>query len=95
MSSDIGTFSLSGERGFCRGESELDSMLPQNLLNPQYLPKKQNVFKTIVAFVKKFKSMGGEIECRRQGLLTGACCVCTLLLHIYIQECIVIGCLLY
>ena len=30
-------------------------------LNPEYLTKKQSVFQKIVAFVEKFKGVGGEL----------------------------------
>jgi type I restriction enzyme R subunit len=30
-------------------------------LNPQYLTKKQSVFQKIVAFVEKFKGVGGKV----------------------------------
>jgi hypothetical protein len=30
-------------------------------LNPQYLTKKQSVFQKIVAFVEKFKGVGGQV----------------------------------
>ena len=30
-------------------------------LNPQYLTKKQSVFQKIVAFIEKFKDIGGQI----------------------------------
>ncbi len=43
--------------------TELNSILPKmSPLNPQYLTKKQNVFQKIVAFVEKFKGVGGKIE---------------------------------
>src|SRR5690554_964461 len=42
--------------------TELNSILPKmSPLNPQYLTKKQSVFERIVAFVEKFKGVGGEI----------------------------------
>lgn len=42
--------------------TELNSILPKmSPLNPQYLTKKQSVFQRIVAFVEKFKGVGGEI----------------------------------
>ena len=42
--------------------TELNSILPKmSPLNPQYLPKKQNVFQKIAAFVEKFKGVGGKI----------------------------------
>lgn len=41
---------------------DLNSILPQmSPLNPQYLSKKQSVFQKIVAFIEKFKGVGGEI----------------------------------
>lgn len=40
----------------------LNAVLPKmSPLNPKYLPKKQNVFQKIAAFVEKFKGVGGEI----------------------------------
>ena len=43
--------------------TELNAILPKmSPLNPQYLTKKQNVFQKIVAFVEKFKGVGGKIE---------------------------------
>jgi type I restriction enzyme, R subunit len=42
--------------------TELNSLLPKmSPLNPQYLTKKQTVYQKIVAFVEKFKGVGGEI----------------------------------
>ena len=42
--------------------TELNAILPKmSPLNPQYLTKKQSVFQKIVAFVEKFKNVGGEI----------------------------------
>ena len=42
--------------------TELNSILPKmSPLNPEYLTKKQSVFQKIVAFVEKFKKVGGEI----------------------------------
>nr|MBP7471796.1 type I restriction endonuclease subunit R [Prevotella sp.] len=42
--------------------TDLNSILPKmSPLNPQYLTKKQNVFKKIVAFIEKFKDIGGQI----------------------------------
>ena len=42
--------------------TELNAILPKmSPLNPKYLPKKQNVFQKIAAFVEKFKGVGGEI----------------------------------
>ena len=40
----------------------LNSILPKmSPLNPEYLPKKQSVFKKISEFVEKFKDVGGKI----------------------------------
>lgn len=42
--------------------TELNQLLPKmSPLNPQYLTKKQSVFQKIVAFVEKFKGVGGEV----------------------------------
>lgn len=42
--------------------TELNDILPKmSPLNPQYLTKKQTVFRKIAAFVEKFKGVGGEI----------------------------------
>ena len=42
--------------------TELNSLLPKmSPLNPQYLTKKQTVYQKIVAFVEKFKGVGGEL----------------------------------
>ncbi|HGY9584534.1 TPA: type I restriction endonuclease subunit R [Vibrio harveyi] len=42
--------------------TELNSALPKmSPLNPQYKTKKQNVFQKIVAFVDKFKGVGGKV----------------------------------
>ena len=42
--------------------TELNSILPKmSPLNPRYLTIKQSVFQKIVAFVEKFKGVGGEI----------------------------------
>jgi type I restriction enzyme, R subunit len=42
--------------------TELNAILPKmSPLNPQYLVKKQSVFRKIVAFVDKFKGVGGKI----------------------------------
>jgi type I restriction enzyme R subunit len=42
--------------------TELNSILPKmSPLNPKYLTMKQSVFQKIVAFVEKFKGVGGEI----------------------------------
>lgn len=42
--------------------TELNAVLPKmSPLNPQYLTKKQAVFQKIVAFVEKFKGVGGQL----------------------------------
>lgn len=42
--------------------TELSDLLPKmSPLNPQYLTKKQSVFRRISAFVEKFKGIGGEL----------------------------------
>ena len=42
--------------------TELNAILPKmSPLNPQYLTKKQSVFQKIIAFVEKFKGVGGKI----------------------------------
>ena len=42
--------------------TELNAILPKmSPLNPQYLTKKQSVFQKIVAFVEKFKGVGGQV----------------------------------
>ena len=42
--------------------TELNAVLPKmSPLNPQYLSKKQSVFQKIVAFVEKFKGVGGQV----------------------------------
>jgi type I restriction enzyme, R subunit len=42
--------------------TELNAMLPKmSPLNPQYLSKKQTVFRQIAAFVEKFKGVGGNV----------------------------------
>jgi type I restriction enzyme, R subunit len=42
--------------------TELNAVLPKmSPLNPQYLTKKQAVFQRIVAFVEKFKGVGGQL----------------------------------
>ena len=42
--------------------TELNAVLPKmSPLNPQYLTKKQSVFQKIVAFVEKFKGVGGTV----------------------------------
>ena len=41
---------------------ELNALLPKmSPLNPQYLTKKQSVFQKLVAFVEKFKGVGGQL----------------------------------
>ena len=41
--------------------TELNAILPKmSPLNPQYLPKKESVFRKIAAFVEKFKGVGGD-----------------------------------
>lgn len=54
-------FSL--KRGYASGNgTDLNEILPRmSPLNPKYMTKKQNVFRRIVAFIEKFKSIGGEI----------------------------------
>ncbi|QHI94959.1 HsdR family type I site-specific deoxyribonuclease [Aristophania vespae] len=54
---------VSLERGFVsENGTGLNEMLPKmSPLNPQYLTKKQTVFQKIVAFVEKFKGVGGEV----------------------------------
>lgn len=43
--------------------TELNSILPKmSPLNPKYLTKKQSVFERIVAFVQKFKGVGGKLD---------------------------------
>lgn len=55
------TASLKREYASERG-TELNEILPRmSPLNPQYLTKKQSVFERIVAFVEKFKGVGGEV----------------------------------
>lgn len=55
------TTSLKREYASEKG-TELNGLLPRmSPLNPQYLTKKQNVFQKIVAFVEKFKGVGGQI----------------------------------
>ena len=40
----------------------LNAILPKmSPLNPQYLTKKRSVFQKIVAFVEKFKGIGGTV----------------------------------
>ena len=42
--------------------TELNAVLPKmSPLNPQYLAKKQSVFRKIAAFVEKFKGVGGQV----------------------------------
>lgn len=42
--------------------TDLNTILPKmSPLNPQYLTKKQSVFQKIVAFIEKFKDIGGQI----------------------------------
>lgn len=42
--------------------TELNTILPKmSPLNPQYLTKKQSVFRKIAAFVEKFKGVGGHV----------------------------------
>ncbi len=42
--------------------TELNAILPKmSPLNPQYLIKKQSVFKKVASFVEKFKGIGGEV----------------------------------
>ena len=42
--------------------TELNAILPKmSPLNPQYLTMKQSVFQKIVAFVEKFKGVGGQV----------------------------------
>jgi type I restriction enzyme R subunit len=42
--------------------TELNDLLPKmSPLNPQYLSKKHSVFQKIVAFVEKFKGVGGQV----------------------------------
>ena len=42
--------------------TELNATLPKmSPLNPQYKTKKQNVFQRIVAYIEKFKGVGGEL----------------------------------
>lgn len=43
--------------------TELNAVLPKmSPLNPLYLTKKQSVFQKIVAFVEKYKGVGGQIQ---------------------------------
>jgi len=42
--------------------TELNALLPKmSPLNPQYLNKKQSVFQKLVAFIEKFKGVGGQL----------------------------------
>jgi type I restriction enzyme R subunit len=42
--------------------TELNSLLPKmSPLNPQYLTKKQSVFKKLTSFIEKFKGVGGQL----------------------------------
>jgi type I restriction enzyme R subunit len=42
--------------------TELNALLPKmSPLNPQYLTKKKNVFQRLVAFIEKFKGVGGQL----------------------------------
>lgn len=42
--------------------ADLNAILPKmSPLNPQYLTKKQSVFQKIVAFIEKFRDIGGQI----------------------------------
>ena len=42
--------------------TELNAILPKmSPLNPQYLMKKQSVFKKIASFIEKFKGVGGQL----------------------------------
>lgn len=42
--------------------TELNAILPKmSPLNPQYLTKKQNVFKKLTSFIEKFKGVGGQL----------------------------------
>jgi type I restriction enzyme R subunit len=44
------------------GAENLNAVLPKmSPLNPLYLTKKQTVFQKIVAFVEKFKGVGGQV----------------------------------
>lgn len=55
------TTSLKREYASEKG-TELNSLLPKmSPLNPHYLTKKQSVFQKIVAFVEKFKGVGGRV----------------------------------
>ena len=42
--------------------TDFNNILPKmSPLNPQYLTKKQTVFQKIVAFIDKFKGVGGHL----------------------------------
>ena len=42
--------------------TELNAILPKmSPLNPQYLAKKQSVFKKLISFIEKFKGVGGQL----------------------------------
>lgn len=42
--------------------TDFNNILPKmSPLNPQYLTKKQTVFQKIVAFIDKFKGVGGKL----------------------------------
>ena len=42
--------------------TDLNAVLPKlSPLNPEYLTKKQKVFQKMVAFVEKFKGIGGTV----------------------------------
>lgn len=51
------------KRGYAsENGTDLNSVLPKmSPLNPQYLTKKQSVYQQIVAFVERFKEIGGEL----------------------------------
>ena len=43
--------------------TELNAILPKmSPLNPQYLTKKQSVFKKIALFIEKYKGVGGQLS---------------------------------
>ena len=43
-------------------ETHLNDILPtMSPLNPQYLTKKQRVFKKIASFIEKYKGVGGQL----------------------------------
>ena len=55
------TFSLKREFASENG-TELNAILPKmSPLNPQYLAKKQSVFKKLISFIEKFKGVGGQL----------------------------------